>query len=62
MKNSTKYLLIVTIVQFMIQKILNNDLIHFHNKFPNINNKILLDNSAYISYLIKISSQRNIKK
>ena len=27
-------------------KILNNDLIHFHNKFPNVNNKILLGDTA----------------
>ena len=27
-------------------EILSNDLIHFHNKFPNVNNKILLGDTA----------------
>ena len=42
-------------------EILSNDLIYFHNKFPTINNKILLEDISYVSYLIKISRQRNIR-
>ena len=34
-------------------EILSNDLIHFHNKFPNINNKILLGDTAYDSIKLR---------
>ena len=34
-------------------EILSNDLIHFHNKFPNMNNKILLGDTAYDSIKLR---------